>query len=136
MAERVLVEPWKTNVKAGILMVQEAVPHMQKGSLIVFISSVTGFNPVSTGLQMYAALEAELGPEIRVNSCALVLCLLTSPIFSSKTRRLKEHEGSTILNRLGTTGDMAAAVAYLVSDDASYVTGENLVVAGALQSRL
>lgn len=34
------------------------------------------------------------------------------------------------LKRLGTPHDMAAAVAYLVSDDAGYVTGETLVVAG------
>lgn len=41
-----------------------------------------------------------------------------------------------MLNRLGKASDMAAAVAYLVSDDASYVTGENLVVAGGMPSRL
>ncbi len=34
------------------------------------------------------------------------------------------------LKRLGTPEDMAAAIAYLVSPDSSYVTGECLVVAG------
>lgn len=34
------------------------------------------------------------------------------------------------------TQDMAAAVAYLASDDASYVTAETLVIAGGMQSRL
>jgi dehydrogenase/reductase SDR family protein 4 len=48
----------------------------------------------------------------------------------------KEFEDATLLKRLGTPEDMAAAVAYLVSDDASYVTGENLVVAGGIPSRL
>ncbi|KAG6556468.1 hypothetical protein Mapa_002413 [Marchantia paleacea] len=148
MAERVLDKLWETNVKAGILMVQEAVPHMKKGSSIVFISSITGFNPVSTGLQMYAvtkttllgltkALAAELGPEIRVNCVCPGFVPTHFADFLTKDEEMrKEHEESTILNRLGTTGDMAAAVAYLVSDDASYVTGENLVVAGGLQSRL
>lgn len=42
----------------------------------------------------------------------------------------------TSLGRLGTPGDMAAAVAFLVSEDAGYVTGETLVVAGGMQSRL
>lgn len=32
--------------------------------------------------------------------------------------------------------DMGAAVAYLASDDASYVTAETLIVAGGMQSRL
>lgn len=43
---------------------------------------------------------------------------------------------ATALKRLGRAEDMAAAVAYLVSSDASYVTGETLVVAGGMSSRL
>lgn len=46
------------------------------------------------------------------------------------------NKSRTLLGRLGTPGDMAAAAAFLVSDDASYVTGETLVVAGGMQSRL
>lgn len=42
----------------------------------------------------------------------------------------------TFLKRLGTPQDMAAAVAYLASEDASYVTGETIVVAGGMHSRL
>lgn len=41
-----------------------------------------------------------------------------------------------LVGRLGRPEDMAACVAYLASDDASYVTGETLVVAGGVQSRL
>lgn len=48
----------------------------------------------------------------------------------------KALEEETLLNRLGTTEDMAAAVAFLASDDASYITGETLVVAGGMPSRL
>ena len=43
---------------------------------------------------------------------------------------------ATWLKRLGRPEDMAAAVAYLCSDDAAYVTGETLVVSGGLPSRL
>ena len=46
------------------------------------------------------------------------------------------NKSRTLLGRLGTPGDMAAAVAFLASDDAAYVTGETLVVAGGMQSRL
>jgi NAD(P)-dependent dehydrogenase (short-subunit alcohol dehydrogenase family) len=40
------------------------------------------------------------------------------------------------VKRLGTPEDIAAAVAYLVSDEASYVNGETLVVSGGMGSRL
>lgn len=43
---------------------------------------------------------------------------------------------ATSLKRLGTPQDIAAAVAFLASDDASYVTGETLVVAGGMSSKL
>ncbi len=46
------------------------------------------------------------------------------------------NKARTFLGRLGTPEDMAAAVAYLASDDASYVTGETVVVAGGMHSRL
>jgi NAD(P)-dependent dehydrogenase (short-subunit alcohol dehydrogenase family) len=48
-------------------------------------------------------------------------------------RNLEER---TLLKRLGTTQDMGAAAAFLASDDASYISGETIVVAGGTQSRL
>ena len=38
--------------------------------------------------------------------------------------------------RIGKAEDCAGAVAFLASDDASYVTGETIVIAGGMQSRL
>lgn len=43
---------------------------------------------------------------------------------------------ATALKRLGTPEDIAGAVAFLASGDAAYVTGETLVVAGGMRSRL
>ena len=41
-------------------------------------------------------------------------------------------KGATQLRRLGSPDEVAAAVAFLASDDASYVTGETLGVSGGL----
>lgn len=46
------------------------------------------------------------------------------------------QKARTFLGRLGTAEDMAAAVAFLASEDASYITGETLVIAGGGYSRL
>lgn len=50
--------------------------------------------------------------------------------------QLAEIESKILLKRLGTTDDMAAAAAFLASDDASYITGETLVIGGGAPSRL
>ena len=48
----------------------------------------------------------------------------------------ERQEATTLLGRLGTPEDMAAAIAYLASSDAAYVTAETLVIAGGMHSRL
>jgi dehydrogenase/reductase SDR family member 4 len=48
----------------------------------------------------------------------------------------KELIERSTLKRLGAVEDMAAAAAFLASDDASFITAETIVVAGGTQSRL
>lgn len=48
----------------------------------------------------------------------------------------KAIEERTLLKRLGTREDMAAAAAFLASEEASFITGETLVIAGGIPSRL
>lgn len=136
------------NIVSAVLLAKAAVPHMARGGAILFVSSYSAFSPAPP-IAMYAvsktallgltkALAEELGPDgIRVNCVApgIVPTKFASALVASP--ELEElNKSRTLLGRLGTPGDMAAAAAFLVSDDASYVTGETLVVAGGMQSRL
>lgn len=147
MKESVLDKLWDINVKASILLLQDAAPHLRKGSSVIIISSITGYNP-EPALTMYGvtktalfgltkALAAEMGPNTRVNCIApgFVPTRFAGFLTSNETIRNELIERST-LKRLGAVEDMAAAAAFLASDDASFITAETIVVAGGTQSRL
>ncbi|MCP8971470.1 SDR family oxidoreductase, partial [Ectobacillus sp. SYSU M60031] len=80
MKEPILDKLWDINVKASILLLQDAAAYLRKGSSVILISSITGYNP-EPALSMYAvtktallgltkALAAEMGPNTRVNCIA------------------------------------------------------------------
>ncbi|KAL3625029.1 hypothetical protein CASFOL_031697 [Castilleja foliolosa] len=145
--EPVLDKLWEINVKTSILLLQEAARHLQKGSSVLFVSSITGYQPPQ-GLAMYGvtktallgltkALASEMAPDTRVNCVAPGFVPTNFASFLTTNESIKDSlVEKTLLKRLGTTQDMAAAAAYLASDDASYVTGEILVIAGGTHSRL
>lgn len=136
------------NIKAAIMLVKETALHLKKGASIVFVSSFTAFNP-SQPLAIYAvsktavvgltkAFANELGERgIRVNCVApgIVPTKFASALVENEELR-EQQRTANLLKRLGTPEDMAAAVAYLCSEDASYVTGETIPVTGGLQTRL
>jgi NAD(P)-dependent dehydrogenase (short-subunit alcohol dehydrogenase family) len=111
----------------------------QRGGAIVFVSSITGLRPaVGVGaygltkaalIQLTGQLAAELGPGIRVNSVApgLVRTQFAASIIEG---RAEELASAYPLGRLGEPEDVAGAVAFLLSDAASWVTGHTLVVDG------
>lgn len=74
-------------------------------------------------------LAAEYGPAVRVNS------VVPGPILTAAWDAVSEDEvrrsiAATIAGRLGTPEEVAAAVAFLASDEASFITGTSLVVDG------
>nr|XP_027089449.1 tropinone reductase-like 3 [Coffea arabica] len=145
--EPVLDKLWEINVKSSILLLQEAAPYLKKGSSVVLISSIAGYQPQAS-MAMYGvtktallgltkALAAEMAPNTRVNCVAPGFVPTHFAAFITTNADVRKAiEDKTLLNRLGTTDDMAAATAFLASDDASYITGETLVVAGGIPSRL
>jgi NAD(P)-dependent dehydrogenase (short-subunit alcohol dehydrogenase family) len=124
------------------LTVQAAARAMTDGGSIVAIASLNAVQP-GRGMAAYCAAKAgvvalvgvaalELGPVgIRVNAVApgLVRTSMTEPLWSVPGM-VEGYTDNTALGRYAEPHDIAAAVAFLASDDASFVTGETLLVDG------
>lgn len=122
-----------------------AAPHLGEGAGIVNISSVSCRIPEIGYMSLYGASKAaiesytrntakDLGAKgVRVNSIAPGFIDVD---MSDDMRRLYEDPQSPTrrlaLKRLGSADEVAAVVAFLLSDKASYITGTNLLVDGGM----
>jgi NAD(P)-dependent dehydrogenase (short-subunit alcohol dehydrogenase family) len=134
------------NVKGTLFTVQKALPLMRAGSAIV----ISGSMAASKGMpafSVYAASKAALRAfvrgwsvelkdrGIRVNVVAPGTIITpgyrTAGLNDEQIQGFKAHaSGAAALGRTGTEDEVAAAVSFLASDDASYITGIELFVDG------
>ena len=141
-------EQFALNFSGVFFTIQKAVPHMKKGGSIVVNTSF--LNEVGTpGLSVLAATKAALRSHVRSAGAELaprgirVNAVSPGPIatpFHGKLGLSEKdlaavgaHFQATVpLKRFGEAREIANAVLYLTSDDASFVTGTELVVDGGL----
>ncbi|MEU9347009.1 SDR family NAD(P)-dependent oxidoreductase [Streptomyces sp. NPDC048278] len=130
------------NLKGTFFFLQDAAAVMveQGGGSLIACSSMRGLM-VEPGLGVYASTKAailqmarglatEVGPQgVRVNTIApgVIDTPLTRPLWDDVEAR-EAYSAHTAFGRWGSAEEVASTVAFLASDAASYVTGENLVV--------
>jgi NAD(P)-dependent dehydrogenase (short-subunit alcohol dehydrogenase family) len=134
------------NLSGMFYMTRSVAPQMlaKGGGKIVNVGSMSGFvgqllraaYGASKGgvLQLTRSLAVELGPTINVNAVApgyIAGTGITKDV-DKDTKAVNWTVGSTPLHRAGTADDVAAAVAFLASDDASFISGATLLVDGGL----
>jgi NAD(P)-dependent dehydrogenase (short-subunit alcohol dehydrogenase family) len=134
------------NLKGVFLCSQAAAKKMKAGAKIVSISSIAAFIGFA-GLTHYCAtkggimamtraLALELATQkINVNSVAPG-AIETPGVSASMSAEAKKQTKAIIpWGRMGLPKDIAQAVAFLVSDQADYITGQTLVVDGGYTLR-
>jgi NAD(P)-dependent dehydrogenase (short-subunit alcohol dehydrogenase family) len=146
--ESLFDENFSTNVKGAYFTIQKAIPHLNDGASIILNTSVAGIKG-TPGTSAYSATKAALrslartsaaelaGRGIRVN--AVAPGPIVTPIFGRTGLPqeaiddfIKNVGGSVPMKRLGQSEEVAGAVAFLASSDASYITGEELHVDGGM----
>lgn len=140
-----------SHVTGAFLMVRGAVPRLRQrsGASIVLIASTRALQsePFCEGYAaakgalcgMTHALAVSLGPAIRVNA-VLPGWIETGPWQKASARRKPEHRAvdreQHPVGRVGEPRDIAATVAWLASEGAGFVTGQQIVVDGGMTRRM
>lgn len=143
--EKISDEDWDlvldVNLKGTFFMSRAAVPHMRElgmGKIVNITSRAWLGNPgqanysASKGgiVSLTRTLALELA-RFHINCNAVAPGLIDTPMY----RGLPEHVRKRLIaaqptRKAGTSQDVAAAVAFLISDDASFITGQVLNVCG------
>ena len=132
------------NAKTTFLVTKAVAPKMTEGGSIVNFSSQAARDGGGPGASVYASSKAvvmtftramakELGPKnIRVNSlCPGMIATSFHDRFTKDQVRANVAAG-TPLRREGEASEVADLVAYLLSDESSFITGTNVDINGGL----
>ncbi|MGQ0485605.1 MAG: SDR family oxidoreductase [Hyphomicrobiales bacterium] len=148
LIEHIEPEEWDrvmaVNLKGTYLAARACLPHMkaQRHGRMIFTSSITGPRVSSPGHGHYSASKAGINGFIKAAALEFSSYGITvngvepGNILTEGMQRqrsaayIKSMEEGIPLGRLGTPRDIANAVVFLASDEASYITGTTIVVDG------
>ncbi|WP_063040522.1 SDR family oxidoreductase [Nocardia pseudovaccinii] len=134
---------FEVNCLAAISWVQQAHKAWlgEHGGSVVNVASVAGIKP-APGIGFYGATKAmlvhitqelavELGPSIRVNAIApaVVKTQFATALYDGREEQVAS---AYPLKRLGVPEDIGSVAAFLLSDDAAWLTGQLIVVDGGV----
>lgn len=132
------------NFKSVVMVTKAVKPFLSEGASIVNFASQAARDGGGPGASLYAAskgavltftrsLAKEFGPEgIRVNAlCPGMIATKFHDDFTNNAVREKVA-GGTPLRREGKAEEVADLVAYLASEDSSFITGNNIDINGGL----
>ena len=133
------------NVKGPYFLAQKAVPHMPRGSRLIFLSSgVCHFSSVAPNYLLYAATKGAIEQMTRVLAKGLgasgisVNAVAPGPtatelFFKGKPEGLINGlKAASPFNRLGEPEDIANFVNFLASDESTWVSGQTLLMNGGV----
>ncbi len=134
------------NLTAAMLVCRHALPLVRRsgGGAFVHLASVAGLRNADDPMDAYQVSKAGLislsraialqyGPAgIRSNTICpgAILTPMIQPLYDEDPARAERMANRTPLRRLGTVADVSSACQFLLSDEASFITGTDLVVDG------
>jgi NAD(P)-dependent dehydrogenase (short-subunit alcohol dehydrogenase family) len=141
------IQDYQLQVLGAIKIIQQVMPRLKKSNSasIVLFSTVavqTGFNFHSVVAASKGAIEgltkalaAELAPKIRVNCIApsITNTNLASTLLNTE-EKIAANAQRHPLKRIGTPTDIASMVCFLLSENATWITGQILHVDGGMST--
>ncbi|HEY0911279.1 MAG TPA: 3-oxoacyl-ACP reductase family protein [Bradyrhizobium sp.] len=128
------------NLRGAFIVTQAALKHLNNGGRVIMIGSCVGERNMTPGLAAYAATKGAIkmftqGLAREVGDRAITVNnIQPGPIDTDLNPASGDwatpQKANTVLNRYGTTDEVAALVAFVAGPEASYITGASLTVDG------